>query len=1191
MRKTVQVFLVAFIFLIFCLSLATKVYAQTWSDAGITPLHAPGQAGDDPNLNPKRGGWTPVNADHSLCDNPINAGYDPGSKPFLGNIVSGLDTNPVCNPYRVNIAENKNNNFCPGDPADVSMCGFAASPSTPVHAPNTCQSPWYVLYADEGFITMVVNGADCIGGDCDEGYGVHIDGLIVNKDLLTLYRKDDAEGRNRLPIVNANDVIGTVDTGGEVRVTIRDTGSYMDPRTLRDWWNDGPVDMSECQNPPYSARSGIGIIGGGKKNADEKEVACQRVAYDGDQFNFETNYYTDKNGKTQPSMRTDANLNYLGVSRGVHCGAVKSQPLILTETAPFDINEGEICKKTWWMGELGFNTPNMENFHIPFAEEMADHWAGTLDAEHMKEKDIDNLFATAYPYFTGVTDQNKAYSMLRAQATASAELKRRQGVLKALLPAEKQDELKCSFIRFVTKKGKTSLYSNFAIEGTKLTSIPCPPTIDNPQITETDPQYIAWQGIWGSKWAKMGLFPNEKSVGDLQLQVCGDKTYYHSFDYPEVFRLMLAANELFKIFSDKEGQDRYYLAHNDNQNLKLPLDKNPILTAPMAASAPNEQTLAQETPDTSFCQSQPSETITPNNNLLASLQNFLPKINSLLSFFSVEIKSAFAQTIEKINPLKGNNDGPLLAQGCAPLEASIEVISEEPFNYALVVKRTACAPKGNLGDIYINPPKNYEEENPGKTGPHIQTMTTDEWRFEQTYPGADGFMPKVNNLEELKKYTWIISPFTLGASSISVSYTGTGVSTPSGPGGGGTSAEKKCTPPDCPATCDLCKKTQFGPSYTTIWPKDYHDLTFSTIIGAKYNTSGNYYEADPIEYNFTIEKWDGTCDGVGKVTGCKFKPCSADNESESCSMTVCGYGAIDCARVHDRTIKITNEVPGLAAIWDQAFEASGGAERSCYSKCLAQKKTPADCLTACAIPSGFLNIFKPKCDPKDPNCVYNSAKDLPYLITGCTTNEKYVFDKNGNFATNPGADYLNYDFRTVFTSGVISQFTNGVTITQKSPKPGGRAQVLFYRLGGMCNADQWVGEKELNPWKPGEENPFYQGGMITPTTGPCAGKTIDPNKYYHRWTCDAIDPEPACCQGLMSLYDKDPRSKSDKQEDKEAAAHDAVWTCDDRDYCYPESCPPYSDLKRNGACGKFPSAFYRKGSVLADPSYYDPAPD
>jgi hypothetical protein len=53
--------------------------------------------------------------------------------------------------------------------------------------------------------------------------------------LLALYRAKDAAGRKELPALRNNERFANA-SGSAIKVAIRDTGSFMDPRVRKNWW-------------------------------------------------------------------------------------------------------------------------------------------------------------------------------------------------------------------------------------------------------------------------------------------------------------------------------------------------------------------------------------------------------------------------------------------------------------------------------------------------------------------------------------------------------------------------------------------------------------------------------------------------------------------------------------------------------------------------------------------------------------------------------------------------------------------------------------------------------------------------------------------------------------------------------------------------------------------------------------------
>jgi hypothetical protein len=133
---------------------------------------------------------------------------------------------------------------CPGGLIDtwaVTMLGLVTHPGEPLAIP-TRQAEIFaggfkalVLYADERQITLGYSRRDSVAA----GYVVHLLGVCVDPNLLALYRaQNDANGwraSGRLPALRNGQPFG-VALSHELKVSIRDNGSFLDPRSAKDWW-------------------------------------------------------------------------------------------------------------------------------------------------------------------------------------------------------------------------------------------------------------------------------------------------------------------------------------------------------------------------------------------------------------------------------------------------------------------------------------------------------------------------------------------------------------------------------------------------------------------------------------------------------------------------------------------------------------------------------------------------------------------------------------------------------------------------------------------------------------------------------------------------------------------------------------------------------------------------------------------
>lgn len=133
---------------------------------------------------------------------------------------------------------------CPGsliDDWEATMVALPTRPGEPLSIPER-RSDIYpggfralVLYAEELQITLGYTRHDSVS----DGYTVHVQGVCVDPNLLALYRaQNDAGGwraSGRLPALRTDQTLGAA-LGDQINVAIRDRGSFMDPRSAKDWW-------------------------------------------------------------------------------------------------------------------------------------------------------------------------------------------------------------------------------------------------------------------------------------------------------------------------------------------------------------------------------------------------------------------------------------------------------------------------------------------------------------------------------------------------------------------------------------------------------------------------------------------------------------------------------------------------------------------------------------------------------------------------------------------------------------------------------------------------------------------------------------------------------------------------------------------------------------------------------------------
>lgn len=127
---------------------------------------------------------------------------------------------------------------CPLDtssPWETTVLGMGVRPGETIYTPDTGHDigggfRYMVMYAAETRITLHVGREDEF-----HGYVIHIEDVCVEADLLALYRQLHAAGRGSLPALRGHQPFATA-IGSEIKIAVRDSGSFMDPRSRNDWW-------------------------------------------------------------------------------------------------------------------------------------------------------------------------------------------------------------------------------------------------------------------------------------------------------------------------------------------------------------------------------------------------------------------------------------------------------------------------------------------------------------------------------------------------------------------------------------------------------------------------------------------------------------------------------------------------------------------------------------------------------------------------------------------------------------------------------------------------------------------------------------------------------------------------------------------------------------------------------------------
>jgi len=188
-----------------------------------------------PDINLAVRGFGPANEALTLID--VGGDDDGGKAPQFPTMFSPKRGPDFVTAYRMDNWDWDTNTKGPpiGEPP-VTLIGVRAKPGEGIHVPVSQYDigdgkQVMVLFATKTSLTIKYTRED----DIVRGYAIHIDGICVDPELLKLYASLHGSGRSSLPGLAGGQQLGTAQTS-EVRIAIRDTGSFMDPRVRKDWW-------------------------------------------------------------------------------------------------------------------------------------------------------------------------------------------------------------------------------------------------------------------------------------------------------------------------------------------------------------------------------------------------------------------------------------------------------------------------------------------------------------------------------------------------------------------------------------------------------------------------------------------------------------------------------------------------------------------------------------------------------------------------------------------------------------------------------------------------------------------------------------------------------------------------------------------------------------------------------------------
>jgi hypothetical protein len=212
----------------------TPVEEESYGTLSVNPPPTDRPAENHADLNLALRGYAPTSAFLGLID--IGGAADPNA-PHLTGLFADQRTPTFSAVYRVYDWDWSCN--CRGDPLtdpEVTLAGLAVTPDEVLHVPQsgyTIGSGYevLVLYASDTRITLKYTRDDNVIA----GYTLHVENVCVEPRLLALYRNMNEAGRGHLPALRAGQAFGRA-LGNEIGVAIRDYGTFLDPRSRKDWW-------------------------------------------------------------------------------------------------------------------------------------------------------------------------------------------------------------------------------------------------------------------------------------------------------------------------------------------------------------------------------------------------------------------------------------------------------------------------------------------------------------------------------------------------------------------------------------------------------------------------------------------------------------------------------------------------------------------------------------------------------------------------------------------------------------------------------------------------------------------------------------------------------------------------------------------------------------------------------------------
>ncbi len=225
-----------------CPTTSSQSYSSMAAEHNASDLLI-GPPDQSPEINLRLRGFVEVNEGTGFVGRHGDMyGLDDQMPPQISSLFGGASPK-IIKTYRIYEWDfNSNKSGAPNTATPnfkVHMIGLGATPGQPLLGLRAGRSigggnVFMVLYATKTDIVFTHSTGDTLMG----GYLFYFLDICVDPNLLAAYESANASGRGSLPVIATGQVFGYA-RNTDVKVSIRDTMSFMDERYNEDWWTYG----------------------------------------------------------------------------------------------------------------------------------------------------------------------------------------------------------------------------------------------------------------------------------------------------------------------------------------------------------------------------------------------------------------------------------------------------------------------------------------------------------------------------------------------------------------------------------------------------------------------------------------------------------------------------------------------------------------------------------------------------------------------------------------------------------------------------------------------------------------------------------------------------------------------------------------------------------------------------------------